>query len=79
MKKVKNQCITIKEATLSQKRLDHESMYDRFYAVCANLKFIVGEITNINMRFTYRRQRPKVRDCAMLDSLKDPLVFGRLN
>src|SRR5699024_11036562 len=38
------------QATLNQEQIDHESMYDGFYAVCTNLESTVEEIIKINQR-----------------------------
>lgn len=36
------------QATLNQKQIDNESMYDGFYAVCTNLESTIEEIIKIN-------------------------------
>ncbi|GAB3803514.1 IS1634 family transposase [Virgibacillus kimchii] len=38
------------QATLNQKQIDNESMYDGFYAVCTNLESTIEEIIKINRR-----------------------------
>lgn len=38
------------QATLNREQIDHESMYDGFYAVCTNLESTIEEIIKINQR-----------------------------